>query len=94
MKHGRIIDGKKEYGKRIKFGTLPNATSKKVQTGLSSVTLTKIEGMTSSGYSLPFVNTAQEYSIQLYCYTSGIEIKTLRDYSNQTAVVTVYYTKN
>lgn len=33
---GRIIDGKKEYGKRINLGTMPNATNTTYSTGISS----------------------------------------------------------
>lgn len=91
---GRIINGKKEFGKMINCGNLPNATSKVVETGLLGIKITKIEGVTSKGYPLPFINFAQNYSIQIYCYGSGIEIKTATDYSKQTAVITLYYTKN
>lgn len=93
---GRIIDNKKEYAKRISFGNLPNATVKSVSTGLSSsqINLIKVEGITSSGYPLPFVSTSSAYSIQMYCHGSGVEIKTSTDLSNQTAIVTIYYIKN
>lgn len=44
---GRVIDGKIEYVKRINFGALPNATSKRVATGLtlSTITITDVKAM-------------------------------------------------
>lgn len=96
---GRVIDGKREYAKMIDCGNLPNAGVKSIQTGipsLSAIKLIKMEGITSNGYPLPFIAipSLATYSIQMYCYGSGIEIKTATDYSNQTATVTLYYTKN
>ena len=43
---GRIIDGKKEYGKRIDIGSLANntATSFNKATGISTAKVTRIEG--------------------------------------------------
>lgn len=44
---GRVIDGKLEYVKRINFGNLPNATSKRVATGLTlaNITITDVKAM-------------------------------------------------
>ena len=40
---GRIIDGKKEYAKRINCGKGPNNETIQVETGLTNVEYTKIE---------------------------------------------------
>lgn len=42
---GRIIDDKKEYAKRINCGALLASGTKTVETGLSNVTYTDIEGI-------------------------------------------------
>lgn len=58
---GRKIDSKKEYGKRINFGTLPNAIEKSVSTNLktSEVTLTGVDG-------IAYTNTGEaDYALTL-----------------------------
>lgn len=46
---GQIIDGKKEYGKRINCGRGPNNGTRSVATGLFNVTYLKIEGTITNG---------------------------------------------
>lgn len=58
---GRKIDNKKEYGKRINFGNLPNAIEKSVSTNLktSEVTLTGVDG-------IAYTNTGEaDYALTL-----------------------------
>lgn len=43
VRTGRIIEGKPEYVKRINFGALPNATVKRVATGLTLANITVID---------------------------------------------------
>lgn len=91
---GRTIDGKKEYGKRIDLGNLPNASTKNVAHGLTNITFTGIDGM-AGGYPLPFVNPSDSNSsIALYISGSNIVIITKYDRSSMTGYATVYYTKN
>lgn len=91
---GRIIDNKKEYGKRIDLGNLPNASTKNVAHGLTNITFTGIDGM-AGGYPLPFVNPSDSNSsIALYISGSNIVIITKYDRSSMTGYATVYYTKN
>lgn len=100
---GRVIDGKKEYAKRINIGAMPNATTKNIATGLSNITLTRpIEGvMTTSNQvlNLPLVNYGISSNTAVNVYlanTSGdaLGIRTNYDWSAATGVVTIYYTKN
>lgn len=58
---GRKIDNKKEYGKRINFGNLPNAIEKSFSTNLktSEVTLTGVDG-------IAYTNTGEDdYALTL-----------------------------
>lgn len=97
---GRIIDGKKEYGKRINCGNLPNAQAKYVQTGLENITLTRaIEGVMLSSNSqrgLPAPNITSGNTIMVYLNGTGtaLTINTQFDWSSYTAHVELFYTKN
>lgn len=97
---GRIIDGKKEYGKRINCGNLPNAQAKYVQTGLENITLTRaIEGVMLSSNSqrgLPAPNITSGNTIMVYLNGTGtaLTINTQFDWSSYSAHVELFYTKN
>lgn len=101
---GRIIDGKLEYMKRIDFGSLPNATTKRIATGLvlENITITDVKAMPRQANGdvnvIPFVDTT--------AWTNGISIY-LRAIDNTIVVdcgsydrsafsmkVDIYYTNN
>lgn len=101
---GRFVDGKMEFVKRINFGPLPNATTKKVSTGLmlSNITITDVKAMPrqSNGdvYVLPFVSVGDlKYQMSLYLRASDntVVVDTGSvDRSNFTLKVDIYYIKN
>lgn len=91
---GRTIDGKIEYGKRINFGSLPNATSKSVALGITNFELTDMKIKISDGYTqimLPFVTTTASSTISSKIDGNNLTITTYSDRSQFTAVATVYY---
>lgn len=100
FKTGRIIDGKEEYGKMINFGALPNATSKSVSIGFDSntVNMTKIEGFVKVEggvkYQLPYISQMGNNNVGVYVNGSSVWIWTQADRTTNTAIVTLYYTKN
>lgn len=94
---GRTIDGKIEYGKRINFGSLPNATSKSVALGITNFELTDMKIKISDGYTqimLPFVTTTASSTISSKIDGNNLTITTYSDRSQFTAVATVYYLKS
>lgn len=97
---GRIIDGKKEYGKRISFGALPNNTAKEVDIGLTNVVFTKafeaIAYKSGVAISLPLVSaTAISSNIYIAIINNKINITTKADYSSYTnCFVEIFYNKN
>lgn len=96
---GRIIDGKKEYGKRVRLGNLPNNEKKDVAHGISNITFTKIEGICDDGLGnrlpLPYINIdSLGASISMYIDGANIRIKTYSDKSAYVGYATLYYTKN
>lgn len=97
---GRIIDGKKEYGKRINCGNLPNAQAKYVQTGLENISLTRgIDGVmlsSSSQRGLPAPSVTAVNTIMVYLNGTGtaLTINTQFDWSSYTAYVELFYVKN
>lgn len=99
----RIIDGKKEYAKRIDIGAMPNATTKNIATGLSNITLTRpIEGVMKAAnqvLNLPLVNYGISSNTAVNVYLANVSgdtlgIRTNYDWSAATGVVTLHYTKN
>ena len=96
---GRTIDGKIEYGKRVKLGNLPNDDMKDVAHGISNITFTKIEGICDDGLGnrlpLPYLNIDNlGTSIMMYIDGANIRIKTYSDKSTYVGYATLYYTKN
>lgn len=100
---GRIIDGKKEYAKRINIGAMPNATTKNIATGLSNITLTRpIEGVMTAAnqvLNLPLVNYGISSNTAVNVYLANVSgdtlgIRTNYDWSAATGVVTLHYIKN
>lgn len=100
---GRIIDGKKEYGKRINCGVGPGANGfKEVDTGLSNVTYTRIEGIVKGSTSTFPINNSRPLSgtdanaigVYVNYSTNKINIESVADRNNYTVYVDLYYTKN
>lgn len=100
---GKTIDGKVEYRKRINCGTLPNATSLVVETGLSNVHWTrKPEGFAQNKTSqanampLPYIDPRDtSASISLSIISEyRIAIVATQDRSSFYGIVDVFYVKN
>lgn len=98
---GRIIDGKKEYGKRIDCGNMPEAnTYKEVATGLSNVNYLHLEGMATNGSFFIPINCTRPAdgtdagSIGAYINNNILVIQTKSDRNSFTGKITIYYTKN
>lgn len=94
---GRIIDGKKEFGKEIYIGSLPNAARKIVETGLTNVKLTKLHGIardSSIQIPLPFAYPELPSCIGIMFVNGSLYINTGSDRTKFTSEITIYYTKN
>lgn len=94
----RIIDGKKEYGKRINCGNMPDSNTIKVNTGLSNVAYQDFKGIVidaTSDYSYKMdTKKINDYSILLQLLGNQINITTYRSsYSACVGYVEVYYLK-
>ncbi len=95
---GRIIDGKKEYMKRINCGNMPDTNTIKINTGLSNVVYQDFKGIVvdpSSDYSYKMdTKKINDYSILLQLLGNQINITTYRSsYATCTGYVEVYYLK-
>ena len=96
------IDGSAIYKKTISTGTLPNATTKDVAHGISSLSrVLKAEGYAyrssdSVTYLIPFASPiSATYSISLSVNTTNIQFTTGTDRSDVAeSYVTLYYTKS
>lgn len=94
---GRIIDGKKEYGKRINCGKLPDTSTTTINTDLGNVNILDYKGIAIlNQYSYKMVaGKISNYSISLAIENSQIKITTyLSAYKNYNAYVEIFYTKN
>lgn len=94
---GRIIDGKKEYGKRINCGKLPDASTTTINTNLGNVNFLDYKGIAIlNQYSYKMVaGKISNYSISLAIENSQIKITTyISAYKEYTAYVELFYTKN
>lgn len=91
-------EGKRVYVKRIDCGNLPNTSTKTIAHGLSNVKIEHFEGIMRANamqtYSLPHVDTIATNSVRVQVNSSVISIATARDWSNMTATIDIYYTKN
>lgn len=98
------IDNNRVYVKRIDIGTLPNATSKDVSTGLSTsqVSIERLQGKATRSsdnafYPLPFAHPTAQNAISCLCRdndgTIDIRIQTGIDRSTASGYIDVYYTK-
>lgn len=94
---GRIIDGKKEYGKRINCGNMPDTSTISISTGLGNVTYTDYKGVvTFNQYCYKMDDRKiNEYSVTLTIENNQIKITTYRDsYTEHVGYVEIFYTKN
>lgn len=94
---GRIIDGKKEYGKRINCGKLPDTSTTSIATNLGNVNILDYKGTAIfNQYSYKMVvGKISDYSISLAIENNQIKITTyLSAYKNYNAYVEIFYTKN
>lgn len=90
-------DGKQVFAKKIDIGSLPNATRKTVETGLSNVKVIKLHGIardSSLQIPLPFVYTELPSCIGVMFVNGNIYINTGSDRTGLTGEITIYYTKN
>lgn len=90
-------DGKQVFAKKIDIGSLPNATRKIVETGLSNVKVTKLHGIARNStlqISLPFVYTELPSCIGVMFVNGSIYINTGSDRTDLTGEITIHYTKN
>lgn len=97
---GRIIDGKKEYGKKINISSFPNNVSISIDSGLRNVNYLNLEGMAGNGTNFFPINCTRpidgtdEGSIGAYIASNEITIQCKSDRSSYSGHITVYYTKN
>lgn len=96
------IDGKPIYKKTVNIGALPNATTKSVAHGITSIgTFIDAKGSAlrssdSIWFQIPNVpnpTAGIDTGIGLTVSSSNIEISTGRDRTNMTGYVTLWYTK-
>lgn len=89
--------GKQVFAKKINIGSLPNATRKTVQTGLSNVKVIKLHGIardSSIQIPLPFVYTELPSCIGIMFVNGSLYINTGSDRTGLTGEITIHYTKN
>ena len=94
---GRIIDGRKEYGKIINIGKLPNASTKEIEFSVEGLRNIRFSGQARAGtYIINFVpQKMNDSSIVLSMATNKLSITTYTgNYTNYEGEIEVYYTKN
>ena len=93
------VDNKRVYVKRVDCGYMPNGTTKYVSTGLTNITIEKMEGKAKCGNTqivLPYIEpgNSSSYNIALVFVGEDILLKCDNDQSPFYGYVDVYYTKN
>ncbi len=89
--------GKQVFIKKIDIGSLPNATRKTVETGLSNVKVIKLHGIardSSLQIPLPFVYPELPSCIGIMFVNGSLYVNTGSDRTGLTGEITIYYTKN
>lgn len=100
VKTGRKINSKDEYVKRVTFGTLPDATSKTVSTGLSNISLSKMpEGFavrSTDGLSIPLGYSTQNFLTGILISDNGQNLRIMAqgDMSAYIGYVDIFFTYN
>lgn len=80
------------YTTLLNFGALPNSTTRTVAHGLSPTRIIEAKGQASNGMAFP-VSGPAFYGIGLRVGLSNVEISTDYNYSDLTATVQIWYTK-
>lgn len=95
------VDGKHIYKKTVNFGALPDSTNKTVAHGISNLSrVIKIESTSYNSVDSNFTHIPSPgvsdsiYSMNLQVNATGVRIVTGTNRSNETAYVTIYYTKS
>ena len=91
------IGDKQVFIKKIDIGSLPNATRKIVETGLTNVKVTKIHGIARSStiqIPLPFAYPELPSCIGVMFINGSLYINTGSDRTDFTGEITIHYTKN
>ena len=89
--------GKQVFIKEIYISSLPNATRKIVETGLTNVKVTKIHGIARNStlqIPLPFTYPELPSCIGIMFVNGSLYINTGSDRTDLTGEITIYYTKN
>ena len=84
--------GKPVYTKLVDFGVLPNAGTRSVAHGCSAARILRAEGQASNGQAFPICGGGF-YNISLRVGLTSIDIDTDYNYSDCTATVQLWYTK-
>ncbi len=84
--------GNTVYTKLIEYGSLPNTKAKAVPHGAQARQVLGCCGTMSCGKTLPW-GGIHIYRADLFCDTENIHIDTEWDYSDQTAIVQIWYIK-
>lgn len=84
--------GKPVYTKLVEYGNLPVSSAKAVPHGAAATQVIGCRGTMSCGKTLPW-GGIHAYRADLFCDTESIYIDTEKDYSDQTAVVQLWYIK-
>lgn len=84
--------GKAVYAKVIALGSLPNAATTSVSHGVSATNILRYVATLSDGKALPYCysNTRVDVGVS----STSVHITAATDFSDKTAVVVLYYTKD
>lgn len=99
---GETLAGKPVYQRLVDIGTLPNSTSKTINTGITNAYYFWIDPTYSmvisggGGYPLPYVdpaNVANSIGVRIIGHGQSIVVSTRADWSTYAGLVAVKYTK-
>lgn len=99
VKCGYKVDGKDVYVKRVNIGALPNATHKDVSSGLSNITINKLEGVgirTTDNLTIAIPYSAVNFLVaaMYVSSTNVVRITSQADMSAYIGYMNVYFTYN
>lgn len=99
VKCGYKIDGKDVYVKRINIGALPNATHNDVSSGLSNITINKLEGAgirTTDDLTIAIPYAAPNFLVAAMYMpsTNAVRITAQSDMSAYIGYINIYFTYN
>ena len=87
-----LWNGQTVYTKLLEFGTMPNNALKSIPHGSDATRMLRCCGSTSSGRALPY-GGRHVYRADVFCDLEKVSIDTEMDYSDNTAVVQIFYIK-